>query len=102
MTAALTRLCATPGIWSFAHREGDAGMFNTEVFCADGHTIATMAWYPMPTVDGVTGTYREGNARLCAAAPDLLLALHNMLEDGDKTDRQQALAAIEKATGVTP
>lgn len=33
------------------------------------------------------------------AAHDLLAALHNMLEDGDKIDREQALRAIAKATG---
>lgn len=34
--------------------------------------------------------------------PDLLAALFNMLEDGDKTDREQALTAIYKATGMQP
>ena len=37
---------------------------------------------------------------LLAQRSELLDALHNMLEDGDSTDRQQALAAIEKATGL--
>ena len=36
-------------------------------------------------------------ARLIAAAPDLLAALHDMLEDGDETDRTRALNAIIKA-----
>lgn len=40
----------------------------------------------------------RANARLIAAAPELLAALYNMLEDGDATDRKQALAAIQKAT----
>lgn len=43
----------------------------------------------------------DDDARLIAAAPDLLAALYNMLEDGDKTDREQALAAIAKATQPT-
>lgn len=47
-------------------------MYQTQVFCARGETIASLAWYPKPTVNGVTETYREGNARLMAAAPDLL------------------------------
>lgn len=42
---------------------------------------------------------KMANAQLIAAAPDLLSALHNMLEDGDKTDREQALRAIAKAEG---
>ena len=46
------------------------------------------------------GKLGEANARLSAAAPDLLIALHNMLEDGDKTDRAQAMAAIRKAEGA--
>jgi hypothetical protein len=65
----------TPGPWSQEHRIGHDGFYNTEVFDAAGETIATLAWYPKPTVDGVTGTYREGNARLIAAAPDLLAEL---------------------------
>jgi len=62
----------TPGPWDYMHRKNREGMFSTEVFCSKGETIATFAWYPTPTVGGVTGTYREGNARLVAAAPDLL------------------------------
>ncbi|HBN92265.1 MAG TPA: hypothetical protein DD397_06855 [Hyphomonas sp.] len=42
---------------------------------------------------------REKHARLLSAAPKLLAALHNMLEDGDKTDREQALQAIRDAEG---
>jgi len=44
----------------------------------------------------------EADAHLIAAAPELLSALHIMLEDGDSTDRLQALAAIAKAEGSTP
>ena len=66
----------TPGLWSYAHRKDHHGMYNTEVFCEAGATIATLSWYPMPTTpQGVTGTYREGNASLIAAAPDLMDAL---------------------------
>jgi hypothetical protein len=41
------------------------------------------------------------NARLIAAAPELLMALTNMLEDGDRVDRDQAMRVILKATGKT-
>lgn len=51
---------------------------------------------------------RRANARLIAAAPDLLAALHQMLNDltdGDDeahTAVKRARAAIAKATGETP
>ena len=93
----------TPGPWSFAHRQVKGGMHHTQVFCAKGEAIASFAWYPMPTVNGVTGTYRQGNARLCAAAPDMLEALqmakHIVANEGTDAQMQQVFAAIEKATG---
>ena len=100
----------TPGPWSQAHRIGHDGFYNTEVFDAAGETIATLEWYPKPTVNGVTGTYREGNARLIAAAPDLLEALKLLIEevqwnregpiqDGLLVCVNKAVAAIAKATG---
>jgi hypothetical protein len=96
----------TPGPWSFAHRAVDSGMARTQVFCANGETIASFAWYPMPTTpDGVTGSYRDGNARLCAAAPDLLAALQNLVGDWSEGEGmalgervKQALAAIARAS----
>ncbi len=70
----------TPGKWQYAHREGKHGMWSTDVFTEDGETVCTMAWYPMPMDDnGVIGTYRQGNAALCAAAPALLEALKEMV-----------------------
>jgi hypothetical protein len=66
----------TPGPWAQSHRRGEDGMYQTQVYCAKGETIATVAWYPMPAdADGSVGTYREGNARLIAASPALLEAL---------------------------
>jgi hypothetical protein len=69
----------TPGPWLYAHRKTAAsnGSHSTEVFTEDGGSgkgvVATCAWYPMPpTESGVIGTYRDANARLIAAAPDLL------------------------------
>lgn len=109
----MTAQSFTPGPWSFAHRKTAESMYATEVFCAKGATIATFTWYPMPTTPkGVTATYREGNARLCATAPELLSELINMtarfkaavIQAG--TDEEfaehavaSARAAIAKATG---
>lgn len=62
----------TPGPWSQSHRKRPDGMYSTEVYCVDGHTIASCAWYPRPAdpTTGAIGTYREANAHLIAAAPD--------------------------------
>lgn len=63
----------TPGAWSQEHRMGFEGFWNTEVFEAAGMAIATLNWLPRPTVDGVTGTYREANAQWIAAANPLAI-----------------------------
>ena len=75
----------TPAPWSQAHRICDEeGNYSTQVFSAEtGETIATLAWAKMPPkkviIDGrskiQTGTYREGNAKLIAAAPEMFEAL---------------------------
>lgn len=79
----------TPGKWAQAHRENKDGMYNTEVYSVDtGETIATIAWCPMPPrreiIDGeskvVVGSYREANAKLIHAAPDLVEALSNLFD----------------------
>jgi hypothetical protein len=99
----------TPGKWSFAHRKTADGMFSTEVFCEAGKTVATLAWYPKPTVNGVTGTYREGNARLIAAAPEMLDALRRAVlalafaaesSKAMQDDYEAVSLAIAKATGA--
>ena len=85
-------------------------MYRTQVYCAKGQVIADLMWYPMPTVNGVTGTYREGNARLIAAAPDLLAALklYQAAGFGNSTDHHAqglaydaAVEAIARATGAS-
>lgn len=84
----------TPGPWSFAHRRNADGMYSTQVFCEVGETIATLSWYPMPTTpEGVTGTYREGNARLIAAAPSMYDYVKSRAEGGDR-DAQKLLEVV--------
>ena len=59
---------ATPGTWQQSHRKRSDGMYSTEVYCADGGTIATFAWYPKPVdAAGWIGTYRSENAALIVA-----------------------------------
>ena len=103
----------TPAPWSQAHRICDEeGNYSTQVFSTEtGETIATLAWAKMPpkkvVIDGKqkiqTGTYREGNAILIAAAPDMLAALQN-LENDDNSIPEHAWKlvkdAISKATAV--
>lgn len=103
----------TPGPWSQSHRKSGNGYSTTEVYCAAGQTIATLAWYPVPTPTGTT-TSREANARLIAAAPDLLAALQDLFgaelekcmafdgHDDQMEAVERARAAIAKATGEAP
>lgn len=101
----------TPGPWLWGHRRGDGGMYNTEVFSATHGVIATCAWTPQPRANGVTGTYRDANAHLIAAAPELLDALRAAVDLYGKPGGPwnvpgsagcwitQARAAISQATG---
>lgn len=98
----------TPGPWAQSHRKQPNGGYVTQVYCEKGETIASLAWYPVEMGDGITGTSREANARLIAAAPDLLLALDDLLfaycdpgnQGGDHDDKVEAArAAIAKARG---
>jgi hypothetical protein len=68
----------TPGPWFQAHRPDSEGMYSTEVFDKEGVTIATLAWYPY-TIGNTTHTLRDPNAKLIAAAPDLLKALEEYI-----------------------
>lgn len=110
----------TPGKWYQSHRQipnDEDGNYSTQVYTEDGETIATIHWYPMPPqieiIDGkqvrVIRTYRQSNAKLIAAAPELLEALQgicNILEITSlsnkptfKEDFMIAQSAIKKAIG---
>ena len=106
----------TPAPWAQAHRKTKGG-YSTEVFQAEtGKSICTLEWYSMPPVkviiDGVekwqTGTYREANAKLISAAPELLEALTELARIFDPNKQciyefarpvfDNAIKAIKKAT----
>ena len=103
----------TPGPWEQSHRKGCDGVyevFRTQVYPASDpdNTIATLHWHSVKTDEGFA-TDREANARLIAAAPDLLAALedaldawetHNKTGDGMQGHwESDARAAIAKAKG---
>jgi hypothetical protein len=96
----------TPGPWKFSHRKGNDGMYRTEVFSDVHGGIAVCGWTLKHCGNGVTATYREDNARLIAAAPDLLEALNalvaahgSILDLRESDELKLARAAIAKATG---
>lgn len=70
----------TPGPWFQSHRKSVYGWYQTEVYTADGEVVATVAWYPRTLNDKSTTTDREANARLIAAAPELLEACQTIAE----------------------
>lgn len=102
----------TPNEWYQSHRpipNDPDGMYNTQVYTEDGETICTLAWYPKPPVfekvEGekrkVIGSYREANAKLIAAAPNLLDALEEMLDvfslDVDDEESENAVVKAQRA-----
>lgn len=106
----------TPGPWKTEHRKGADAMYRTEIFSEQHGGIATCEWTPKHCGNGVIETYREANARLIAAAPELLEAAKLVLEwyeaedNHSGTDFYQRMqmcrdsedavrAAIAKATG---
>jgi hypothetical protein len=106
---------ATPGEWSQAHRK-TTGSYSTEVLCAKGETIATLAWYPRPQGNGVTGTYRPENAaHIAAFSPARVLPMLEVVraafafldtEDGDElaelTAQLELYAACQRFNGEEP
>jgi hypothetical protein len=73
----------TPGPWSHDYRKSRSGGYSHEVFDQDGELIATAAWYPVKLDDVTTTTNREANARLIAAAPDLLALAEMVITNVD-------------------
>jgi hypothetical protein len=94
----------TPGPWS-ADRIWDIPETKVHAYCC-GKPYALAEVYPMPSADE-----REANARLIAAAPELLQALRELLHEceeagfGTAKDYgwprvfRQSRDAINKATG---
>jgi hypothetical protein len=69
----------TPGPWAQSHRaipNDPNGMWSTQIYDTNGKTIADVAWYAVQE-GNVISTSREANARLIAAAPDLLREVQN-------------------------
>ena len=86
----------TPGPWFV----DDTG------YRAPGNGLCVMAWPECIAVVGANNPHlpQDANARLIAAAPDLLEALqHLLVAHGEQLDYafQQAQEAIAKATGET-
>ena len=89
----------TPGPWHYRTSDGSIGGIDS----ACGLSIA-QAFQVKPISEDLTQETRKSNARLIAAAPDLLVALVALLADGGAADdigavRKQARAAIAKAEG---
>lgn len=91
----------TPGPWEIRRPSYGQG-FTREIWGADGKCVTGM------TTRMTTGPVTEANARLIAAAPDMLEALegmvematHHMMEPEERRERlRNARAAIAKARG---
>jgi hypothetical protein len=84
----------TPGPWSENINDQTAN---------DYHTIAGGIGYHMEGKDPgiwLAGCMSQADARLIAAAPDLLEALEELVRDGySEENEQRALSAIAKAKG---
>ncbi len=89
----------TPGPWEMIKEIGNDGGLSCKIVSGNKAVIALAKH-----ADG----NKEANARLIAAAPELLEALIDLLDDSDEYDKRpigivaaKARAAIAKATGKT-
>jgi hypothetical protein len=84
--------------------------YRTEIYSAEHGGIATCDWTLKHCGNGVTETYREANAELIAAAPDMLEALRKAVvllagacvhspELEPQETYEAVSSAIAKATG---
>ena len=102
----------TPTPWFREYRQQPDGSYATEVFCAEGKTIADCAWYPTPldSLAGKIGSYRMGNARrivecvnACANIPnpaaiaDVVAALDGILLEMSAMERRVIADKVEDA-----
>lgn len=72
-------------------------MWRTQVRDESAQEIATIAWAPMPQVDGVIGTYRQGNAEFIVRAVNSHGALVNALQAIVAADDAKSVNAIVEA-----
>lgn len=90
----------TPGPWTRAKRQGGIAIEHREEKPYGWAQSEVALVYPLAMPDRKTG---DANARLIAAAPDLLAALENLMplwSSGiDEPWVEQARAAIAKAKG---
>lgn len=90
----------TPGPWSFIAREWQLGRKHSDwVVYDDGHNWICLG----PSWDAEFARESEANARLIAAAPDLLNALTVLADAAEARGIpcDAARAAITRATGET-
>ena len=88
----------TPGPWFIEQRTDDNGATHCRITASDGHGWSGNRYM------SVSGCIDEHDARLIAAAPELLEALQSVLDncldsEGLCAAHAKARAAIAKATG---
>lgn len=80
------------GPWAYAHRERPDGMHATEVFDGKGETIATIAWFVVPTRFGYTTSRSDNAAYIAACSPDRIVALLRRLAAAEDVVEKARLA----------
>jgi hypothetical protein len=86
----------TPGPWETDHKDHDSPYQNIKIN-AGFKTVCTIWIDDAP--EHIFNSEQEANARLIAAAPDLLEALHGLLLfPNNPRENNKARAAIAKAT----